>query len=1150
VPSLVDNLRDLPQSIDFDDTNISSRPISTLAGAADRSSAKATAVSASILEASVDETPEPVEALALKQISSPSLLPPSLAGATGESTRQSPKKGGNAMLKTASQFGEHAEAAQPRRDVHLLQQQQRGFYNRRLQQNQLLGHSFPAGFSLQVARRDVGAFDFAADTRPYEVRQRATSPPQPASPPPAAAASLLFPSQLSKHPAAAETLAGPFVDLGVYGGPVSSGPLHAPAARRPDRLASSQSLAGSFNVSQSLHGASAASSGKTRPAKAPRSAAGPVKGTFAYSAALNKTRVSAIAASHTGASYTSWMRGAAYDGGDAASDDDDDEASDPYADCAGPTLTMLRRLRQQQGAQLPTATSGGGGGGGWALTGHRVSLTIPTQPAAGPAALASHRSGGGAADARSVFSESLSSAAASRVSSLHNGSQDAQSPPPPQGAEPPGAAAGDAAEQRRQRLPRVYHAPALLPALHPTSLPAGVAATAHQLLHWPSSPPSSAPPDTAAATLLGGLGAPQPQPPQPQTPAASGVVDYATWVAAQRAEREAHEAWRRRGNDPDGRYSLYRGVLYGGPSAVGEKVAWLVEHGVEPGLRPQLLHELLLRPQGALPDHVALCLFSAAQMLKAAPAPAASAAAAASPVADRDGGGGGDEAVAVRPGTLVFGADSVASVATVRDVFAAEAAAEAHVFVPQGADDADADAASQQSHRSLQSLFSAADSDGDAPGDAAAAAAADAAAAPRRRSSRKRHGSVSAGELMAAQRPPPPAAMSDSLSGATATLTAPAAVAAPAAAAAGAWLSEGVQRLVPTTTSLRYLREVVVHDIAEAILCAFPSYHHELLRHRHAARAFSAVDLQHQRQLARGVEDEYFRLARDLAQGLRLQVFDHRDATWRWLRGDADWQRGLHNALLYPAAPAAAQPPRVEVMYHLPPEIEAQLRRHLLLHRHRHRHEARRAQSALLLAQAAVSGVLQGLGDGSGDGADAAAAVAAASVEQQLTASRHLHDSLAALTATLERRDADARHRRSGAHVLPRGGGGGGGGASASVPPTHASLASSALSSQASLGSGAGRETQATGASAANPLLLPQRRPARALAAQSLGDGDASQRAARTPPLTVAKAPSLLYPPARHFAVQALKRHNDDALPKLQAMAASLEQRLLLTRWG
>lgn len=1071
----------------------------------------------------MDETPEPVESLHLKQISSPSLLPPSL-DATGESTRQSPKKGGSAMLKTASQYGEHAEAAQRRRDVHLIQQQQRGFYNRRLQQNQLLGHSFPAGFSLQVARRDVGAFDFAADTRPYEVRQRAASPPQPASPPPVAAASLLFPSQLSKHPAAAETLAGPFVDLGVYGGPVSQGPLHAPAARRPDRLGGAQSLAGSFNVSQSLHGASAASSGKARPAKAPRGAAGPAKGTSAYSAALQKTRVSAITASHTGASYTSWMRGTAYDGGDVASDDeDDDEASDPYADCAGPTLTMLRRLRQQQSAQLPSAAAGdGGGGGGWALTGHRVSLTIPTQPAAAPAALASHRS----ADARSVFSESLSSAAASRVSSLHNGSQDAQSPPP-QGAVPPGAAASDAGDQRATRLPRVYHAPALLPALHPTSLPAGVAATAYQLLHWPSSPPASAPPDTAAATLLGGLGAPQPQPPQPQTPAASGVVDYATWVAAQRAEREAHEAWRRRGNDPDGQYSLYRGVLYGGASAVGEKVAWLVEQGVEPGLRPQLLHELLLRPPGALPDHVALCLFSAAQMLKAAPAAAPPA-----PMAERSG----DEAVGVRPGTVVFGADSVASVATVRDVLAAEAA-EAHVFVPQGADDGDA--ASHHSHQSLQSLFSAADSDGDgdAPGDAADVAA------PRRRSSRKRHGSVSAGELMAAQQPPPPAAMSDSLSGATATLTAP--VATPAAAA---WLSQGVQRLVPTTTSLRYLREVVVHDIAEAILCAFPTYHHELLRHRHAARAFSAVDLQHQRQLARSVEDEYYRLARDLAQGLRLQVFDHRDATWRWLRGDADWQRGLHNALLYPAAPAAAQPPRVEVMYHLPPEIEAQLRRHLLLHRHRHRHEARRAQSALLLAQAAVSGVLQGLGDGSGDGADAAAAVAAASVEQQLSASRHLHDSLAALTATLERRDADARHRRSGAHVLPRGGVAAA--ASASLPPTHASLASSALSSQASLGSGAGRETHATGASAANPLLLPQGRPARALAALSFTDGDASQRAARTPPLTVAKAPSLLYPPARHFAVQALKRHNDDALPKLQAMAASLEQRLLLTRWG
>lgn len=73
-------------------------------------------------------------------------------------------------MRTSSQYGDFSGPAQPAPTVHLLQQQQKGFYNRRIEHNHLLQHAFPAGFSLQVARRDVGAFDYNNDTRPYAVR--------------------------------------------------------------------------------------------------------------------------------------------------------------------------------------------------------------------------------------------------------------------------------------------------------------------------------------------------------------------------------------------------------------------------------------------------------------------------------------------------------------------------------------------------------------------------------------------------------------------------------------------------------------------------------------------------------------------------------------------------------------------------------------------------------------------------------------------------------------------------------------------------------------------------------------------------------------------------------------------------------------------
>lgn len=60
--------------------------------------------------------------------------------------------------------------------------------------------------------------------------------------------------------------------------------------------------------------------------------------------------------------------------------DDDDAESDPYADCAGPTLQQLRRLRAQQGVHIPVInTSSGSNSTSWALMGQKVALhaTIP-----------------------------------------------------------------------------------------------------------------------------------------------------------------------------------------------------------------------------------------------------------------------------------------------------------------------------------------------------------------------------------------------------------------------------------------------------------------------------------------------------------------------------------------------------------------------------------------------------------------------------------------------------------------------------------------------------------------------------------------------------------------------------------------------------
>lgn len=1137
---------------------------------------------------------------------------------------KSPNKNSSAMLKTISQYGDYEEAAQPRRDVLLMQQQQRGFFNRRLQQNQLLTHSFPAGYSLQAARRDAGEFDYSSERR--RPRPRMQSPSQstdnhnstnsfidPSN-------SLLFPSKFSNNPAAVEALAGPYVDLGVYGGPVSSS---NPQAER-EKFKQNSLSDSSFNASQLKIAENnmrkfslAASKGKSNVPD------GLVKGTSAYSQAVAKSRVSAITSSHTGASYTSWMRGSAYDersneqifDDENAAGEGDDEASDPFADCAGPTLTMLRRLRQQQGVKLPSDTyDNSKNNGGWALTGQKISLTIPSQPVIPSNRNHSH-------DAHSVFSGSLASSAISNNGLPMDGSKPVHRVP---------------SSNQQTSLPKVYHAPAMLPALHLSSVPSGIApvylaTSTSRPLYSPNS--STSAPDTAMQTILG-MNAPFPQPLMPTSEfnnEPQGIIEYSSWIVHQRQEREAHNVWRQKGNDPENNYSLYHGVVNSGLSTSAEKIAWLVEQGVEPGLQPHVLQDMLLRPDAALPQNILLCLFSATQILKAIPNSDHRARSVNSDIED-----GKLHMPNARPGTEVFiepqspmvalegegsiskfgdlsEKDNVQSTISVKNnnIDSGIAVDSSQEIRGNGEE---IDNLSYHSHQSLQSLLSNDEGGGE----------------PTKTNQKKKrkssiHGvdaAITVGEHISAQQQQN-MLISDSIgdngggivgSSASTLNKYPSSLKMPVVGLNGnasQWLTDGVQRWIPTQSSLRYLQEVIVHDIAEAILTAFPTYHHEVLKNKNATKVLSATDLQHQKHLIHSLEKEYYCLAKDLASDMKLQVFDHRDRTWRSLKNESDWQRGILNTLLYPDNPLQH---RIEVMYHLPLEIEAQLKRHLLAYRHTHRHEAQQLESVLGLAQAVITGVLQSeaistsnnsnsqeinnhsksmtdvierkekqlpdrlsvsistttLGNSEGISSPAvpSSTVGSAILNQQFwqlqqlqqqNASRHFQDSLTALTAAL---DHPLSHSHSNNHLTHQSALGSQQNRTYhQLGPLFSTLQNNAnagsVSSHASLGSSLsksfGGNSSMTGH---NPLLIRNRilssstaGSAKHVSSTHTAEANNSQSEVRTPPLTVVKAPSLLYPQAQHYKVQSLKHRNECSLPKLQAMAESLEQRLLLTRW-